>query len=110
MQVEPEHQQELNPEDEEEFHIEDFMFPDLMRPGLGHICEYCNISKGKSMIFSSMDQYADHWYENHQGYSLYAFDKDLDKFFRQFQQDYKKRLREWQKAHLQYGITWLAWK
>jgi hypothetical protein len=83
----------------EGFHVEDFMFPDLMKPGLGRVCDYCNISKGRSMIFSSMDQYADHWYENHKEFSIYAFPEDLDKFSLQFKRGYQTNLKKLQKQH-----------
>jgi hypothetical protein len=109
MQVHQEEEEKVNPED---FSVTDFMLLDLIKPGLGRICDYCNISKGRSMVFSSMDQYADHWYDNHREFSIYAFDKDLDKLFLRFKQDYRKKLREWrqQQQHLKQGITWLAWK
>jgi hypothetical protein len=110
MQVRHQEGENLNAEAEEEFHVEDFMLTYLMKPGLGRICDYCNISKGRSMVFSSMDRYADHWYENHKEFDIYASDKDLDRFFKQFKEDYRKKLRGWQRQHLKQGITWLAWK
>jgi hypothetical protein len=41
---------------------------------------------------------------------LYAFDEDLEKACKEQKEDYKKRLRAWQRQHIMYGITWLAWK
>jgi hypothetical protein len=80
-----------NPED---FKIEDFMFSSLMKPGLGRICNYRNISKGKSMVFSSINQYAHHWYKNHKDFDFYTSSKDLARYFHLFRLGYEVKLEE----------------
>jgi hypothetical protein len=86
------------------------MYEDLIKPGLGRVCDYCNISKGRSIVFSSMHKYADHWYENHRDFDIYASDKDLDRFFLQFKRDYERKLRDWQKQQLEYSGRTFTWR
>jgi hypothetical protein len=117
MQVhttEEEEEREKNPED---YTVEDFIFMSFCKPGLGQVCEYCQIQTGYSLKFLSFSSYIDHWFNSHwdgkissSNPSLYAFPEDLEKACKKQRGDYKKRLRQWQKEHIQYGITWLAWK
>jgi hypothetical protein len=88
----PEPHEELDPE---KFTVEDFMIPDLMKPGLGQICSYCSISKGWSIFFKSIDHYAVHWFDCHreQGYSIYATAADLERCQKEQRAKYKNWLR-----------------
>lgn len=79
---------------------EPLIFPHLIREGVGQRCYYCWTKKGYSVNFTSLDQYAKHVLKNHEGYSIYVFDEDVDKFkeelraLRKKQRDYPKQFRQ----------------
>ena len=81
------HQQEISKTDiisvsqqGEDWSIEGLIFPQLIREGLGHVCDYCRMKNGQSVAFTSFVQYAKHVLYNHEGYSIYVFDKDVKKY------------------------------
>jgi hypothetical protein len=76
---------------------EDFIFPDLCKPGLGLICEYCQISTGYSLRFSSLNQYLEHVLRNHDTwkYSVYAFPEELKRFEAEVAQQKAEARRKW---------------
>jgi hypothetical protein len=80
--------------------IEPLIFPKLIREGVGQRCYYCWTKTGYSVAFTSLEQYAKHVLLNHEGYSIYVFDEDVDKFneelkaLRKKQMDYPKEFRQ----------------
>ena len=73
-------------------------------PGLGHLCDYCNIKQGWSVIFNSLDEYVNHVIKNHPGLKvchnnstdLAAFEEktriERDHFLKIRQKEYLKHL------------------
>ena len=111
MQVQPQpHQQEVVDDEEiatrtileqgQDLPIEGLIFPLLIREGVGQRCYYCWTKTGYSVAFTNLEQYAKHVIHNHEGYSIYVFDEDVDKFkeelkaLRRKQRDYPKQFRQ----------------
>ena len=74
--------------------IENMIFPQLIREGVGPRCYYCWTKTGYSVAFTNLEQYAKHIIYNHEGYSIYVFDEDVDKFKEEL-----RALREKQMTH-----------
>lgn len=109
MQVEDrrndEHGKELSPEEIEELlNPESYVFPQLMRQGLGRTCDYCLIQNpGYSTNFVTLKQYLLHVIYRHEGYSIYAFEDDLQRFKRSLSlqvHDYQGKLKQRMKDNL----------
>ena len=72
----------------------------LLREGVGPRCYYCWTKTGYSVIYTTLGQYAKHVIKNHEGYSYYVFDEDVNKFkeelraLRKKQRDYPKEFRQ----------------
>ena len=64
----------------EDLPIEGLIFPRLIREGVGQRCYYCWTKTGYSVAFTSLGQYAKHVLYNHEGYSIYVFDSDIQKY------------------------------
>ena len=79
----------------EDLPIEGLIFPSLIKEGVGQRCYYCWTKTGYSVNFTTLGQYAKHVLYNHEGYSIYLFDEDIDKFKEEL-----KALRKKQMAHL----------
>lgn len=106
MQVQPQPHQEGGTIDkgqllaENDLPIEGLIFTQLIRKGVGQRCFYCLLKTGYSINFTSLDQYGKHVIFNHEGYSVYVFDKDVRKYkkelkaLRKKQMDYPKQYRQ----------------
>ena len=76
------------------------------RSGIGHLCDYCNIKQGWSVIFNSLDEYVNHTIKNHPGLKVCHINStDLAAFAEKTTVEWvhflRKRQKEYQK-HL-YG-------
>jgi hypothetical protein len=72
--------------------------------GLGHLCDYCNIEQGWSVIFNSFDEYVNHVVKNHlrlkachdNRTDLYAYEEktrnEREQFLKRRQKEYLKHL------------------
>jgi hypothetical protein len=86
----------------EDLPIEGLIFPQLIsKKGQGgQRCFYCLLKSGFSVNFTSLDQYGKHVLYNHEGYSIYVFDKDVRRYkkelkaLRRSQMDYPKQFRQ----------------
>lgn len=87
------------------FNPEGRVFPRLMKPGLGRICEYCVIKSGYPASFPALIRYLKHVLFNHDGYSVYAVPEDLERFRKSLPlaNDYQKKLKQRCKYDLNYA-------
>lgn len=78
----------------EELTVEDFTIPSLMRPGLGRVCDYCMIKDGRSVAFTSFNQYVNHVTNNHHWrYSIYALPEELERFKKEIADAMRKQMK-----------------
>ena len=70
-----------------------------LKEGIAQRCTYCLLKTGYSVNFTSLDQYTQHVLHNHEGYSIYVFDEDIERFkeelaaLRRKQMQYPKQFR-----------------
>ena len=106
MQVQPQPHQEIvdNKKTQQSFVLQqgaDLSIDEsLLREGVGPRCYYCWTKTGYSVIYTTLGQYVKHVIHNHEGYSIYVFDEDVDKFkeelraLRKKERDYPKLFRQ----------------
>jgi hypothetical protein len=71
--------------------------------GLGHLCDYCNIKQGWSVIFNSFDEYVNHVVKNHTGLeACHNSRTDLDAFEEKTREEWEQFLEKRQKEYLKH--------
>ena len=71
--------------------------------GLGHLCEYCNIKQGWSVIFNSFDEYVNHVVNNHPGLKANHDNKtDLHAIAERTRNEWEQFLKKRQKEYLKH--------
>jgi hypothetical protein len=72
-------------------------------PGLGHLCDYCNIKQGWSVIFNSLDEYVNHVVKNHPGLKVcHNNSTDLAAFAEKTKMEWDHFLKKRQKEYLKH--------
>jgi hypothetical protein len=70
---------------------------------LGHLCDYCNIKQGWSIMFNSFDEYVNHVINNHPGLNAYHDNKtDLHSFAERTRNEWEQFLKKRQKEYLKH--------
>jgi uncharacterized short protein YbdD (DUF466 family) len=97
----PDHIKQMTLED---FTPERLLDPSKVKPGLGLVCEYCQLRTGYSVCFSSREAYVLHCQERHPDRSVYALREDLNKEHVDQAINYRRKLRAWQKERLKLAL------
>jgi hypothetical protein len=72
-------------------------------PELGHLCDYCNIKQGWSIIFNSFDDYLNHVVKNHPGLkACHNNTTDLDAFEENSRKEWEQFLKKCPKEYLEH--------
>ncbi len=76
----------------------------VTRSGLGHLCDYCNIKQGWSVIFNSFDEYVNHVFKNHPGKKACHdhHTTDLDSFAEKNRKEWEQFLKRRQREYLKH--------
>jgi hypothetical protein len=73
------------------------------RSGIGHLCDYCNIKQGWSVIFNSFDEYVNHVIKNHPGQKVcHNGTTDLNSFAEKSRIEWEQVLARHQREYLKY--------
>jgi hypothetical protein len=73
------------------------------RSGIGHLCDYCNIKQGWSVIFNSFDEYVNHVVKNHPGQKVcHNGPTDLNAFAEKSRIEWEQGLARHQREYLKY--------
>jgi hypothetical protein len=71
--------------------------------GLGHLCDYCNIKQGWSVIFNSFDEYVNHVVKNHTELKACHNNRtDLDAFEEKTREEWEQFSKKRQKEYLKH--------